>query len=360
MTNINKQKGFTLTELMVGVTIGLIGSIIIFQALQNSTGIVENVSSGNDANQNGAIAAYMIERDARIAGFGLNQQDLMTCTIQGTRVDPGTGTEMPISGISLNPAIITQGASGAPDRLVITYASSDNSFIAPAKITEAYPGDTTPIKVSNRYGFQNGGLFLISDGTTCTLRQIKELPSGGASDNIVHVQGTYKDQYNQDMPIKYNNAAGEGVLYPVNSRIYNVGGTPVSNEYSIQNNNLVVTNGFTGETSILVTDVLNFQVVYGMNVGGALNWTTTAPTTAAQFNDLSALKFAVLARSNTKNHQRDANNICTTTTVNPSWSGTSNGDTPENFNMTDADWRCYRYKVFESTAFLKNMVWRPT
>lgn len=355
MKNIKlfKQKGFTLTELMVGMAIGLIGTIIIFQVLRNSSSIVDNVSGGNDANQNGAIATYLIERDTRSAGFGLNQQDLMNCTVKGTRVLGGLAQAL--GTIKLNPVIIDQGASDAPDTLSISYAAEGSSFIAPTKLTEAYPGDATPLKVANRFGYQNGGMFLITDGATCTLGQVSALPSGGASDNLEHLQGTYLDQFGQSMPIQYNKLGGEGIIYPVNTRIYNIGNTPVYNIYSIVGGNLVLTNGLSGTQTTLITDVVDFQAMYGTNVAGTITWSTTQPASVNDFNNLAAIKFSVVARSNAKDVHKDAGGVCNTTTTAPSWSG---GTFDLNANV-GADWKCYRYKVFESTAYLKNMVWRP-
>ncbi len=345
-----KQKGFTLTELLVGATIGMIGCVIIFQVLRNSQGIVENVSGGNDATQNGAIAAYMIERSARLSGFGINQQDLMDCNILGTKVVEGASA--PLASIRLSPIEITQGTQ---DSIRITNAADNTSYIAPSKLTEAYPGDETNLKVSNRFGFQNGGLILLTDGSTCTLRQIQSLPSGGASDNIVHTPGVYVDQYGTNRPIQYNKSGGEGVVYPINTKIYNIGGTPASTTYSIIGNNLVATNGFTGDSTIIAPDIVDIQAVYGRNNAGTIVWETTTPASYTEYINLAAIKFAVLSRSNAKSTQKDISNNCTTTTTVPSWSeGVFDVET-----NVGSDWSCYRYKVFESTASLKNMVWRP-
>jgi type IV pilus assembly protein PilW len=45
--------------------------------------------------------------------------------------------------------------------------------------------------------------------------------------------------------------------------------------------------------------------------------------------------------------------VCATTTAQPQWVGGA-------FDLSArADWRCYRYRVFETTISLRNMIWRP-
>src|SRR2546426_9395790 len=64
--------GFSMVELLVAMLIGLIGMIIIFQVFQVSEGIKRSTTSGGDAQQNGVIALYTIQRDFKKAGMGFN------------------------------------------------------------------------------------------------------------------------------------------------------------------------------------------------------------------------------------------------------------------------------------------------
>src|SRR6266705_6570763 len=75
------ERGFSMVELLVAMLIGLIGMIIIFQVFEVSEGIKRTTTSGGDAQQNGAIALYDMERDLRNAGMGFNDAPFAGCTI---------------------------------------------------------------------------------------------------------------------------------------------------------------------------------------------------------------------------------------------------------------------------------------
>src|SRR6266852_362199 len=76
-------RGFSMVELLVAMLIGLIGMIIIFQVFEVSEGIKRSTTSGGDAQQNGAIALYTIERDFKNAGMGFNDTAFAGCDIIG-------------------------------------------------------------------------------------------------------------------------------------------------------------------------------------------------------------------------------------------------------------------------------------
>src|SRR3989454_10929624 len=75
--------GFSMVELLVAMLIGLIGMIIIFQVFQVSEGIKRSTTSGGDAQQNGVIALYTVERGFKNAGMGFNATGLVGCNIVG-------------------------------------------------------------------------------------------------------------------------------------------------------------------------------------------------------------------------------------------------------------------------------------
>jgi type IV pilus assembly protein PilW len=59
----------------------------------------------------------------------------------------------------------------------------------------------------------------------------------------------------------------------------------------------------------------------------------------------------MVSRSATPEKPSDKSKTCDTTTTPPVWSGGT-------FNLSaNPNWQCYRYKVFESTIPVRNMVW---
>src|SRR5258708_27508285 len=77
------ERGFSMVELLVAMLIGLIGMIIIFQVFEVSESIKRSTTSGGDAQQNGAIPPYSIERDFKNAGMGFNDTTFSGCHIVG-------------------------------------------------------------------------------------------------------------------------------------------------------------------------------------------------------------------------------------------------------------------------------------
>ena len=124
-----RSRGFTLVELMVGVLIGLIGTVVIFQVFAVSEGQKRTTSGASDAQQNGVYTLFQIERDARMAGFGLNHLPLLGCQTNGW----AEATGQPIS-FRLLPIQIGDGAAGAPDTITIAYGDAD-LFATPEKLT---------------------------------------------------------------------------------------------------------------------------------------------------------------------------------------------------------------------------------
>ncbi|HVK54828.1 MAG TPA: prepilin-type N-terminal cleavage/methylation domain-containing protein, partial [Burkholderiales bacterium] len=73
-----RQQGFSLVELMAGVLISLIGSLIIFQVFAVSEGQKRTATSGSDAQQSGGFAMYQLERIIRGAGSGFARGDIQS------------------------------------------------------------------------------------------------------------------------------------------------------------------------------------------------------------------------------------------------------------------------------------------
>ena len=78
-----------------------------------------------------------------------------------------------------------------------------------------------------------------------------------------------------------------------------------------------------------------------------------AAPTAADWAQVLAMRLAVVARSGLREKANPATGVCDITTAAPTWSGGTLDVS------TDPNWQCYRYRVFETTVPLRNMIWRP-
>src|SRR4051794_5626731 len=65
-----RQRGMTLIEVLVGIAIGLVGMLVMFQTLSVWDARTRATNAGGDAQIAGSIAMFNIDRDVRLGGMG--------------------------------------------------------------------------------------------------------------------------------------------------------------------------------------------------------------------------------------------------------------------------------------------------
>jgi type IV pilus assembly protein PilW len=348
----SQSAGFSLVELMVGVIIALIGSIVIFQVFAVSENYKRTSVAGSDAQQGGMIALYTIERDVRMGGFGLNDTTLLGCTIRAYNQNrfPADFTYI------LAPIIITQGAGNnavtgvgsASDTISVMYGNSATG-LASVDIIQNMPSPAATYKVSNRYGFATGDLIVVAEaGLDCTLAETTGVPGGGLSDNVIHNNGDYTNAAGVHGDAVYNKPGGLGVAYNAGAKVFNLGSGPTLNTYSVTNEALTVQANLTATTVTIAENIVNLQAVYCKDLVNTPPsvFNTCDATAPASWDQAGMVRIGLLSQS--AKPERDCN---VTASSNIPWSGGT-------FDIsTIPDWNCYRYKVFQSTIPLRNLIW---
>lgn len=348
-----KQHGFSLVEIMVGMAIGLLGMVVILQVYALTESGKQSTTGGGDAQQKGALSVHTIEHDLRMAGYGINGiPSLMGCKIIGYNASRTPQT----FDFVLAPVVITQGAGNLPDTITITYSTSA-VVNAPASLTQDMPNPSAVYKVNNRYGFAPGDLVVITEpGKDCTLGQVTDTPGGGQSDNVLHNSGNYTNGEGTKVPADYNKPGGvSNINYTTSAKLFNLGPMPISNVYSVTNESLNLFTNLTAADEIIADNVMDLQAQYGIDTDDdgdvdeyriSADLDNNGTTTGLEYSQILSVRFGLVARS----VKREPG--CNVTTVVPTWAGgTFNNIT------ADADWRCYRYRVFETTTMLRNMIW---
>jgi type IV pilus assembly protein PilW len=102
----SRSRGLSLIEILVGVAIGLIGTVAIFQAVAVWSKHTATTTSGGDAQVAGTLALYNIERDVKQAGHGFGRAvtQVMGCAVAATDTTPGPAVN------SLRPVAIAASA----------------------------------------------------------------------------------------------------------------------------------------------------------------------------------------------------------------------------------------------------------
>jgi type IV pilus assembly protein PilW len=341
-------RGFSLVEIMVAMVIALFGTIIIFQVFAISEDIKRSSTSGGDAQQSGLLALFSVEREARMAGFGINYTSLLGCRVVAYDAGPPARD----FDFRLTAAEITDGAGGAPDSVRFVYGNS-NLVLTPAKLTVASDLGSVVHRVDNPFGFLVGDVIVAAEvgaAKDCTMRQIGSLP--GATVLLDHTNGRYNTA--GGLPLDYvvwDNTSQTG------GRLLNLGAAPVVATYAIAGGQLTYQNLLTDAAAAAVADgIVQLQAQYGKDNDddGDLDlWEATMPATptATDWSRVIALRFAVVARSGQPERPSVAGGPCDTTTAAPIWNGGA-------IDLSaDPDWQCYRYRVFETTVPLRNLIW---
>lgn len=368
MTNyvrLRGHAGMSLVELMVGMAIGLIGIIIITHLYLTNEQYKRSTTGAGTAQVNGAIALYTLERDLRMAGFGFNHSAALGCSCAGAGCSavqyyyngtyssppgPASGALPPLAFV---PVLIVQGVN-APDTLTLLFGDAPERML-PGTLSESMPQPSAEFKVDGTAGFAVNDLVLVTQGSTCMMTQVTQVQTSAS--HLQHNPGT-----------SLWNPAGGGSPLPAfaqGATVFNLG-SPTWRTYSLANAKLQVTEILASITSAatplqLVDDIVDLQAQYGRDANGdgtvaAGEWTTVTPTSGTEWAQVIAIRLAVLGRS--PNYNKPASGtVCDATTAQPTWSGGSFAAL--DFATTSSQDRCYKYRVFETTVPLRNMIWRP-
>lgn len=112
----------------------------------------------------------------------------------------------------------------------------------------------------------------------------------------------------------------------------------------------------------LAEGIVQLKAQYGTDANGngvvdAGEWGTAVP---ANPMTVLAVRLALVARSSEGG--KPLAGVCNITPVSPSWAG-GVLDLTGNFGLPPVangmDWKCYRYKTFEVTVPLRNVIWKP-
>lgn len=372
----NSDKGFSLVEIMVGMIIGMLGILVIYQVFAVFEGQKRTTTSGSDAQQNGAIGLYAIERDVRMAGYGINDPAILGCTIQAYNVNstaPGTFT------LTLVPVNITKNPANTPDLITVFYSNA-STLMSPARLQQTMPTPAADFKVDNRFGYNPGDLVIAAcpgcnPSLDCTLFEITGLPTTiGQTDILNHNTGSYINAQGANVNATYNKAGGLSISYPMydystktGGKLFNIGSGPINNTYSVQNSQLMVQSSATGSAGVPtpITDgIVQLKAYYGKDTTGdgeIDDYDDIAPTNAAGWAQVMSVRMAIVARSGQREKPNATTGLCETTTAFPSWSGKTLVPGSEALDLSsDPDWKCYRYKTFETSVPLRNMIWKQS
>ena len=381
------QSGFSLTELLVGMLVALIATVIMLNLFANAETARRNVSGGGDAQSNGAIALFSLSRELRFAGYGMTGDDFLGCKLHtyNTARNPASLAIDRLAPVTIFPSgtaatvssgtVLPAGDSGT-DILLVVVGNANTAAEAVGFNDLADNENYAGYVVKNRVGFQVGDLVIAAEsGKDCALMQVSALPgdttvcnqtvAGNASvvkvatDSFLNPYAgcaAATSPYNPaTAPVAYSSSDYSAVLG-------NLGNAPKIMAYAVRNHSLTYCNLLTtdctasGNWSRLAAHIVGFKASYGWDTTTAADgyvdsYSGTAPSELAGKTEqcliarVAAVRIGLLARNG--NPDKAA-----VTAAAPTWQGGA-------FPMDGlADWQYYRYKVVESVVPLRNMVWK--
>ena len=362
-----RQSGMSIVELMVGMMVGLIGIIIISHLYITNERYKRSTAGTGSAQVNGAVALYALERDLRIAGFGLNHSAAFACTCDkvanpscspvqyyynGTYSSPPAGPNA-FPALHFAPVVITETAN-LPDSITVVYGG-DAERMLPGRLSETMPATDSELKVDGTAGYTDNDMLVLTNGPNCRLAQVTKVQD--AASRLEHKTTS-----------RWNPPAGGSLpAFPIQANVFNVG-QPTWRTYSVANDrlqylDLVTTNGpgLPANAVQTVDEIVDLQAQYGKDTDGdgtVETWDTDTPDNANEWQQVLAIRIAVLARSQNFERPDQASDPCSATTSanRPKWGG---GQDFPVLMVAGVLPSCFKYRAFETIVPLRNMIWRP-
>jgi type IV pilus assembly protein PilW len=404
--------GFTLVEIMVGMVIGMLGLIIMMQVFTLSEGQKRTTTGGGDAQSNGAIALFGLQRDLRQAGFGVSDPNLLGCSV----VLRAGVTLNGFAPVTINHAGIPAGDANT-DTLLLIYSRTRGSPQGDSIVTQPATGQAGAAVQWDIYQMATPSSFTSGDMVIAT-PQNRQTPCNLSVTSVVGANNAATYANNANVVV----TTGTGLPGMTNGMLFNLGTAPQVLAYAVRNGNLTLCDYMvndcgnaanTGNTAIWVpiaNNIVSLKAQYGRDTMNGLTPTNTAmdgivdwysrttplgpsstpayaqgaaqpsppmaggmagPTYQCAFARISAVRIALVARN--ANYEKTA-----VTTVAPTWAG-SVAHTPPNPPTIDdsigwtadpidlsantgltapATWQNYRYSVIQTVAPLRNLTWQ--
>jgi type IV pilus assembly protein PilW len=320
---------------MVALVIGMIGVLVIMQVARTGEAQKRLTAGSGDAQNNGAMSIYSIQRDMKQAGYGFNSLNALGCPLTLP-----SGSLSLLAPAMINSADVPAGDANT-DTLLIVYGSSNGSP----------EGDTITGKPgADEYGVMSAANFRVGEWAVAT--------PGAPTDGCALIM---KKISSFDVPAGTVTIPGLGANET--ESLFDFGLTPGIMAYAIRDGNLTTCDYMLADCSdtanwqTIANGIISLRAQYGhasTATGGVDLWnqvkpsfTTNQEDFSCQWARISAVRLALVAR----NSEPDKEVI---TSSAPVWAGSD--DNPIDLSA-NGNWGRYRYQVYETVMPLRNIPW---
>ncbi len=345
----NAQTGFTLVDILFGLTVGILTAIVVMQTFSVFEKRTIAATKTSSAQASGSIALYNIARELQNAGYPLMPSD--NSPLECTQFSYGATGINEIFPVSITDGVAIAGVKSASDSITIRYGDTHMGGI-PTNIV-AVDGDV--ISVDHNLGCQNAGeVALIVNGTSCAMSLVTSLSPPAIPPALENI--TLKE-------------TSEVAIAP--EAEISCFGHWRETTYAVSIGNLVQDSYFS------IAGIVNLQAQYGVSKTADSNhvdqWVDAtgiwgAPISSPAIrNRIKAIRVALVVRTDKKELTNVTTACSSATDASPTglcaWDDTSaSPDTASPAPIIDlsddnADWLKYHYRVFETILPLRNLIW---
>lgn len=351
--NRQSQIGFSLVELMVGLAIGLLVTLVVTQTMGTFDTQSRSTTGSADAQTNGNMALFTIGRELKQAGFALmpsGEAGVADSAYDCTALNLNTSGVGSIVPYAITDGVAVAGVSNASDTITIRYGNSPTG----GGLT-SLNDDATNIAALRSVGSNLG----------CSVNDTAIIMSAGVC-NLTRVTAVSNVAVLTDpQTVTLSDAIGSS-----------------GNDFACLGPWTEVTYASDGESltrngAAMISGVVNIQAQYGIsnaaNVNQVNQWVEPtgvwAAPSAANLKLIKAIRVAVVTRNpqidkDAVTQQCSAENVVSPTGL-CAWGAvlaggaiTTNSNAPKlDLTQADANWNRYRYSVFETVIPLRNGIW---
>lgn len=298
--DINFQRGLSLIELMIAMTLSLLLMLGVLQIFLSSKNTYMTNIALAETQENARFALDALSFDLRGLGFkgaclssfenlsgsGDSKFDLEHSAINGVQVGGGQSTDW-----------LPPGQKSGTDALVVRYAVGEG--IQGTGVT----GDTVDLKVNGSVGGSKAGLaYILSDQVNCKLvvnqsTDNKKIVSTGSDLSMINSEGLWVYEYHAVVYSIGTGADGNPALFATD--ITTPGGTP----------------------SEIVSGVKQMRVSYGLHNPGSdqvTEYKSTKDMTVDDWSRVSAARVSLALQSSWKNVVTDGMSVTIDDSARPS------------------------------------------
>jgi type IV pilus assembly protein PilW len=289
------QQGFTLVELMVSITIGMIIISGVLAVLVSSAGIYRGSDARARIQENARYAMNVLQQDLRMAGymgcFNLNMFPTRFTNLVKNPTEHANNYALMVNGYEAGASSWTPALDSAIGTTAIVPIKGSDVLVMRGPVGPSAPLNDTmtttsaPIPLASVEGFSVGGLAIISDCGYANVFKVTQIP---ADKKIVHAANMNTDA---KLTRVFSNVDG-AVVTPLGTVTYFVAAAG---------------DGFAGHRSLyrqedngtpeeIATGIEQMQLEYGVDTDGAAGGAANKFVTGDQVGTLtvSAVKVSLL------------------------------------------------------------------